>query len=444
MEPSSLSSEMSHLESHPNAWNLAGRRILIVSENESVPGDRRVWDIATTLAASGGEVVVVCPQDGRDSASHEVRDGVEIHRYRARFAAGGALSYVREYARAMICTWRLVSRLSRERPFDVVHSCAPPDFLVFSAWPARRRGARLIFDHHDLTPELFASRFGEGHRLLYRLTVLLERLSLRAADVAIATNEAYAGVQTTRAGKRADDVFVVRNAPDLSRLKEVAPDPSLARGKRFLIGYLGVMSEQDGVDVALEALRGLRERRDDWHAIFAGDGPSIDTLKQLTRELALDDVVEFAGWIGDGEIARLLSTADVCLSPEPKTAFNDMSTLVKITEYMAMGRPLVAFPLQQTQFTAQDAAVYADANDPVSYACCIDALLNDPLQRARMGQIGRDRVRRSFTWEQSKRPLQAAYDRALELQLLPTETRPPGDRLSVLAAPETATDADMR
>jgi glycosyltransferase involved in cell wall biosynthesis len=435
---------MSRLESPPNVWDLTGRRILIVSENESVPGDRRVWDIATTLAASGGEVVVVCPQDDRDTAPYEVRDGVEIHRYRARFAAGGALGYVREYARAIRCTWRLVSRLSRERPFDIVHSCAPPDFLVFAAWPARRRGARLIFDHHDLTPELFASRFGEGHRLLYRLTVLLERLSLRVADVAIATNEAYAGVQTARARKRADDVFVVRNAPDLSRLKAIAPDPSLARGKRFLIGYLGVMSEQDGVDLALVALAKLREQRDDWHAIFAGDGPSIDALKQLTRQLGLDDVVEFAGWIGDREIARLLSTADVCLSPEPKTAFNDMSTLVKITEYMAMGRALVAFPLQQTQFTAQDAAVYADANDPESYARCIDALLDDPSRRARLGEIGRDRVRRSFTWEQSKRPLQEAYDRALRVPPLLAEKRSAAHRPRALVAPDSATDADMR
>jgi glycosyltransferase involved in cell wall biosynthesis len=434
---------MGHLESHTNGWNLVGRRLLIVSENESVPGDRRVWDIATTLASSGGEVVVVCPQDGRDSAAHEVRDGVEIHRYRASFAAGGALGYVREYTRAMISTWRLVSRLSRERPFDIVHSCAPPDFLVFSAWPARRRGARLIFDHHDLTPELFASRFGEGHRWLYRLTVLLERLSLGAADVAIATNEAYAGVQTSRGGKRRDDVFVVRNAPDLSRLTEVAPDSSLTRGKRFLIGYLGVMSEQDGVELALAALARLREQRDDWHAIFAGDGPSVDTLKQLTQELGLDDVVEFAGWVGDGEIARLLSTADVCLSPEPKTAFNDMSTLVKISEYMAMGRPIVAFPLQQTQCTAQGAAVYADADDAASYARCIDGLLNDPGRRARMGEIGRDRVRRSFTWEQSKRPLRAAYDRALHGQR-PGEKRRAPDRLSAIAVPETAADADLR
>lgn len=388
-------------------------RILIISENESVPGDRRVWDICTTLAKSGSEVVVVCPQDDHDNATFEKRDGIEIHRYRPDFAQGGAIGYAREYGRAMWCAWRIVRRLVKGRRFDVVHSCTPPDFLVFAAWPARRRGARVIFDHHDLTPELFEARFGKRHRALHRLTIVLERLSLRFADVAIATNETYAQIQQERGGKRREDVFVVPNAPDLSRLKLVGADPSLKRGKPLLIGYLGVMGDQDGVDLGLRALAQLRERRDDWHAVFAGDGDALAELRRMADSLGLADVVEFAGWIGDREIATLLSTADVCLSPEPKTAFNDASTMVKVVEYMALARPIVAFPLRQTQAIAGEAAAYATANDVGSFAARIEELLDDPDRRARMGAAGRSRVEEGMSWAHSTASLKAAYRRAV-------------------------------
>jgi glycosyltransferase involved in cell wall biosynthesis len=407
-------------------------RVLMISENESVPGDRRVWDIATTLAQGGHEVVVICPQDERDAEPYEVRDGIEIHRYRASFATG-AMDYLREYGRALWCTWRLTRRLARKRAFDIVHCCSPPDFLLFAAWPARRRGARLIFDHHDLTPELFRARFGDGHRMAFRLTVWLERVSLRAADVAIATNEAYAEIQVTRAGKRPEDVFIVRNAPDLSRLRPVPLDQSLRRGKPALIGYLGVMCAQDGVDLALQALAVLRERRDDWHAVFAGDGDALPELKAMAERLGIADSVEFAGWIGDEQIATLLSTADICLSPEPKTAFNDVSTLVKVTEYMAMSRAIVAFPLKQTQLLADDAALYAEVDDVASFAARIDELLDNPDQRARMGATGRARVERSLTWEHSKLPLEAAYRRAARSR--PAAMEDPPARSAVVDEP---------
>ena len=402
-----------------------GLRVLIISENESVPGDRRVWDISTTLAKSGCEVVVVCPQDDRDKATFEMRDGIEIHRYRPDFAQGGAVGYMREYGRAIWSTWRIVRRLVRQRPFDVVHSCTPPDFLVFAAWPARRRGARVIFDHHDLTPELFEARFGKRHRALRRLTIVLERLSLRFADVAIATNETYAQIQSERGGKRPEDVFVVPNAPDLSRLMPGRAEPSLKCGKPFLIGYLGVMGDQDGVDLGLRALAQLRERRDDWHAIFAGDGDALEELQRMADSLGLADVVEFAGWIGDREIAALLSTADVCLSPEPKTAFNDASTMVKVVEYMAMARPIVAFPLRQTQVIAGEAAAYATGNDVGSFAALIGELLDDPDRRARMGAAGRSRVEDGMSWAHSTASLKAAYRRAVATDVPAVHTAAP-------------------
>lgn len=410
--PAVHESDLMVSEAHPTG--VAGLRVLILNENESVPGDRRVWDISTTLAEAGAEVVVICPSDERGgSARFEQRDGVEIHRYRPSFAEGGPTGYVREYGRAFWCTWALVRRLSRERRFDIVHACNPPDFLLFAAGPARHRGARFVFDHHDLTPELFETRFGNRYRLLHRATLTLERWCFRAADVVLATNESYGEIARVRGAKAAADVFVVRNAPDLKRLVPVTPDPSLKCGKPYLIGYLGVMAPQDGVDNALRALALLRDRRQDWHAVFGGQGSAVPELRQLAYELGLAEMVEFPGWMGDAEIGRLLSTADVCLSPEPRTPLNDRSTMVKIAEYMAMWRPIVAFSLRETQKTAAEAAVYAESDDIVGFADRIHELLDDPQRRAQMGAFGHERVERSMTWAQSTTQLVSAYERAM-------------------------------
>jgi glycosyltransferase involved in cell wall biosynthesis len=388
----------------------AARRVLILVENNSVPSDRRVWSIATALARSGSEVLVVCPQGREDERlAFEVRDGVRIHRYRLRPSRGGMLGYLREYALAMWRTWRLVRRLSRERPFDIVHACNPPDFLLFAGWPARRGGARLILDHHDLTPELFLSRFSEAHRWLHRLTLAVERVSLAAADAVLATNDSYREVACSRGRKRAGEVFVVRNGPDLRRFRALAAEPALRRGREFLLGYVGMMAAQDGVDHALRALALLDTGRFDWHAIFAGDGEAVPQLMRLCRELGLQERVEFAGWIEDEQIARLMCSCDVCLAPEPLSPLNDVSTMIKIAEYMAMSAPVVAYGLRESRFAAGDAASYAEPNDVASYAARIGELLGDPQRRAAMGALGRQRVERELCWERSEANLAAAY-----------------------------------
>ncbi len=391
-------------------------RILILSENESVPSDRRVWDISVTLVRVGCEVVVVCPQgDAGERASEgeralfEVRDGVQIHRYPLAFADSGMTGYLREYGSALWRTWKLVRRLSRERPFDIVHACNPPDFLLFAAWPARRRGARFIFDHHDLTPELFLTRFGERHRLLHRLTLVLERMCFAVADVVLATNESYRQIARTRGRKRPEEIFVVRNGPDLRRFRPIEPDVSLKRGHPLLISYVGVMAPQDGVDHALRALALLGERRDDWHAVFAGEGEARPALGRLADELGLGERVEFVGWLEDEQITRLLCSSDVCLAPEPRSPLNDVSTMVKIAEYMAMSRPVVAYELRESRFAAGAAAVYAEPNDVSSFAARIEELLDDPARRAEMGRLGRERVEQELSWEHSERNLQDAY-----------------------------------
>lgn len=388
----------------------ASPRILVLSENESVPSDRRVWDVCRTLAGSGCEVVVVCPQGrAHEQALVESLEGIEIHRYPLRLAAGeSAWGYLREYATAMWRSWRLVRELSAERPFDAVHACSPPDFLLAAAWPARRRGARLIFDHHDLTPELLRTRFGERRRLLLALALLLERASFALADAVISTNESYRRIAIERGHKRPRQVWVVRNGPDLSRLRPAAPAPSLKRGRPLLIGYVGVMAPQDGVDHALRALALLAQRQD-WHAVFAGDGAARESLAALAAQLGLSERVDFCGWLGDEQISRLLSTCEICLAPEPTSPLNELSTMVKIAEYMAAGRPVVAYPLHESRVTAGDAAIYADRHDVASFADAIAQLLDDPARRARMGRIGCQRVQDGLSWERSQHALLATY-----------------------------------
>ena len=380
----------------------------MVIENDGAPEDRRVWNESRTLSAAGWDVVVVCPQT-RDAsqAATEVIEGIEIHRYPLR-PAETTLGYFREYGQALWRTWRLVRRLQREQPFDVVHLANPPDFLYLAVRGPRARGARLVFDHHDLMPELFRSRFGRAG-LGYRVLRAIERRALRAADVVISTNESYRRIAIER-GVAPGDVFVVRNGPDLDRFVPVEPDPSLRRGRRHLIAYLGVMGPQDGIDHALAALAALRRMRpDDWHAVFIGNGEVLEQMEQLAAELGLADVVEFAGWRGDDDIRRILSTADVCLAPDPPSPLNDVSTMVKIPEYMAIGRAIASYDLPETRISAGGAAAYAESADPESLGRCVHELLEDPQRRQDDGREGRRRVK-ELSWQRSSRELLAAYD----------------------------------
>ncbi|MES9524737.1 glycosyltransferase family 4 protein [Streptomyces capoamus] len=386
-----------------------GRRALILVENLSVPFDRRVWQECTTLRDAGWEVHVICPRGTkRDTEAEAVVDGVRIHRHPLRAATGGPAGYLREYGTALWHTARLARKVG---PVDVVHACNPPDLLFLPALWLKRRGARFVFDQHDLVPELYLSRFHRGEDLLYRAVCALERLTYRAADVVLATNESYRDVAVRRGGRRPGDVFVVRSAPDVDRFRPVPAEPELKRGKPHLLCYLGVMGPQDGVDYALRALARLREEvgRTDWHAVFVGAGDTFDQMVELSRRLGLADHVEFTGRIPDADLVRYLSTADVCLSPDPRNPLNDVSTMNKVLEYMVMGRPIVSFDLKEARVSAGDAAVYAPANDEARFAELVALLLDDPQKRARMGEIGRERVSGPLSWRNSQASLLAAY-----------------------------------
>ena len=392
------------------------RHVLMLVENMSVPRDRRVWAEARALHAAGFRVTVVSPIGrGRDTERRTVIDGIAVERFKPYEATGGPKGYILEYGSAFVQLWRIARRIHRKSPVEVVHVGNPPDVLVFAVGALRRSGARIVFDQHDLVPELFEARFGRSKGIILHLTKRLERAAFARSDVVIAPNESYRRVALQRGGVAPEDVFVVRMAPDTERFSPGPVDPSLRRGKRFLLAYVGTMGPQDGLDTAVRALRALRERRQDWHAVMAGDGDAAAAARALAADQGLDGHVEFPGYLGDAEIIRLLRTADVCLAPEPRNALNEASTMIKIVEYMAFAKPVVAFDLVEARASAGATAAYAATDSPEAFAAEIDRLLDDPGQREQMGAEGRRRVTEDLSWERSEASLLAAYGRALSL-----------------------------
>ena len=400
------------------------RHILILVENLSVPADRRVWQESRALVEAGFDVTVICPTGAnRDRESDVLIEGVRILRYPLRTGSGGLVGYLQEYLVALWHTLRLAISVRRTRRIDIVQACNPPDLLFLIALVLRPFGARFVFDHHDLVPELFASRY-PGRRMLYWLTRFAERLTFASAEAVISTNESYRRVAIERGKMAADRVVVVRSAPDLSRFVGREPDVSLRRNKPYLLAYLGVMGQQDGIDYALRAVQLLRDElgRDDFNCVFMGTGDAFDEMVALSEQLGVADIVDFPGWADDEFILRCLSTADVCLSPDPLSPFNDASTMNKIVEYMAMGRPVVAFDLTEARVSAGDAADYVPANDELGFAKAVDALLKDPERRRRMGELGRRRVERELSWDVSRQNLVGFYERLLGADIAKAET----------------------
>lgn len=397
--------------------------ILILVENLSVPFDRRVWQESRALVGAGYRVTVICPMGAKqDRAAEETLEGVRILRYPLRAATGGPAGYLREYSLALWHTLRLALRVRREGPIDVVQACNPPDLLFLIALVLRVGGTRFVFDHHDLVPELFLSRFTGGKGLLYRVSKLFERLTFAAADAVISTNESYRRAAIERGGMAPELVTVVRSAPDLSRFVPREPDPTLKRGKAYLGAYLGVMGPQDGVDYALRAIAHLRDElgREDIHFVFMGGGDAYEDLVALSKEIGVADIVEFTGRVPDEFVQVCLSTADVCLSPDPRNPLNDVSTMNKVVEYMAMSRPLVSFDLTEARVSAGAAAIYVPDNDEAGFAVALGELLDDPDRRRRMGELGRERVERELSWDTSRTKLVDFYAQVFRTSVRPS------------------------
>lgn len=388
------------------------RRVLILVENLPSPFDRRVWQEATTLRAAGYGVAIVCPTGKGYEEPYEEIEGIHVYRYRLPLEAKGAKGYLVEYSAALWHSFRLARKVRRVHGFDAIHACNPPDLLfLIGGFFKRFHGTRFLFDHHDINPELYEAKFGRRD-FFWRLMVWLERWTFRTADVAIATNESYRRIAIERGGMAPDKVFVVRSGPKLDRLRVLPPVPALKRGRKYLVGYVGVMGRQEGIDLLLQAVRYLVQEmgRTDVHFGLVGGGTSLEEMKQLAAQLDVGDYVTFTGRVPDQELLEMLNTADVCVNPDVANEMNDKSTMNKIMEYMALGKPIVQFDLTEGRFSAQEASLYAAPNDPQDMARKIAELLDDPDRRARMGAFGRHRVEKELEWRYEAPKLLAAYD----------------------------------
>ena len=389
-----------------------GRRVLIIIENLPAPFDRRVWQEATTLAGAGYRVAIICPTGRGYEARREVIDGIRIYRHRLPLEARGALGYAIEYSAALLAEFWLSLRVFFGPGFDVIQACNPPDdiFLIGGFYKLLFR-RRFVFDHHDINPELYEAKFGRRD-FFYHLMVLWERWTYRTADIAIVTNDSYREIALGRGRLAPERVFVVRSGPSLARLKIGPPDPALKRGRAYLVGYVGVMGAQEGLDYLLEAARIIvhDKGRDDVHFGLVGGGSELPKLKALARAKGVADHVTFTGRVPDRDLLAMLNTADLCVNSDTFNEMNDKSTMNKIMEYMALAKPIVQFDLTEGRFSAGDASLYARPNDAADLAAKILELLADPARRRAMGEAGRRRVVEELSWDHEAPKLLAAYD----------------------------------
>jgi len=403
---------MGKMKQKVNMKGYAGK-VLIIVENLPVPFDRRVWLEANTLTGEGYKVSVISP-GGKGDSEYELLNGISLYRYRMPPSTRGFVSYLWEFTYCWFMTFLLSVKILFKEGFDVIHACNPPDtFFLLGAF-YKPLGKKFVFDQHDLCPEMYEARFDSAKRsLLIKGLLLLEKLTYKTANLVIATNESYKKIITTRGRVKEENIFVVRTGPDCERFRRLKPEPKLKRGREYMVCYLGVMGPQDGVDYLLhsvEFITGTRGRNDILFVLIGG-GDSFNDLRKMSIDLGVEEHILFTGRIPDGELMRYLSTADVCVDPDPKNEFTDKSTMNKVMEYMAMGKPVVSFDLKETRFSAGNAALYAKPNDTRDFSNKILELLNDEKRREKMGECGRKRIEEELTWDHTKKELIKAYEK---------------------------------
>jgi glycosyltransferase involved in cell wall biosynthesis len=388
---------------------------LIIVENLTVPLDRRVWQEATALREAGYTVSVICPVGGQYTDRYELLDGIHVFRHPLPLEADGALGYLVEYSSALFWEFLLSIKAYRKVGFDVVQACNPPDliFLVASFWKYLF-GKPFIFDHHDINPELYEAKFGK-RGFFHHLLCLFERLTFKVADVSIATNETFKEIAVSRGGMDPEDVFIVRSIPDLSKFKRVEPDHALKAGRPNLLGYVGIMGAQDGVDLLIRAMAHIvnTEGRRDIHCAIVGSGTEVENLKSLSRKLGVSDYVTFTGFLSGEKLKAALSAFDVGIIPDPKNTYNDKISMNKAFEYMSLGIPFVQFDLIEGRKIAGDAALYAERNSPVDLAARALKIVDDLALREALTAEGRLRAPALLRWDVEAGRLLAAYSRAL-------------------------------
>lgn len=388
-----------------------GRKILIIVENLPVPFDTRVWQEATTLVENGYTVSVICPKGKGYEKEEEVLAGVHVYRHDLKTEGSGFVGYIKEYGSALYHEIRLAKKIYKEIGFDVIHGCNPPDDIYMVAKHFRRHGVRYVFDHHDICPELFEAKFGK-RGLLYKSQLWLERQTYKHAAFAFVTNESYKKIAIERGEMDPAKVYVLRSGPKLERLRIQEPKPELKKGRKYMVGYLGVIGKQEGIPYLLEAARYIRNElhRDDICYGIVGGGTSLEELKTLAVSMGIDDIVTFTGRAPDDVMLDYLNTADICVNPDEYNPMNDKSTMNKVLEYMALGKPIVQFDLTEGKYSAKEASVYANPNDAVDMGKKIVELLDNPQKRQEMSVYGRKRIIEELSWEHTSKALLAGYE----------------------------------
>ena len=385
--------------------------ILIIVENLPVPFDTRVWQEATTLVQNGYTVSVICPKGKGYEAEEETLEGVHIFRHDMPEEGNGPIGYLREYSTALKEEIRLAEEVYRKIGFEVIQGCNPPDDIYLVARRFKSRGVSYVFDHHDICPELFGAKFGKESGVLYTGLKWLERQTYKHCSFAFVTNESYRQIAIGRDHMDPEKVIVLRSGPRMERMQIQPPDPSVRRGYPYMVGYLGVIGQQEGVEFLLEAAEYIKQRENNVFWGIVGGGPHLEALKQKAHEMELDDCVEFTGRAPDDVMLRYLNTADVCVNSDRYNAMNDKSTMNKVLEYMALGKPIVQFDLTEGKYSAGEASLYAKRNDAADMAEKIESLLHDPAKRKTMGEYGRQRIMKELSWEHTSKALLDGYAR---------------------------------
>ncbi len=389
----------------------AGKHILIIVENLPVPFDRRVWQEANTLKENGADISIICPKMKGYSKSREIINGIDIYRHPLR-EGSGALGYIVEYIQAIFYWFVLSLNIFFKKRFHVIHGCNPPDLVFIVAFFFKAFGVKYVFDHHDVNPEFYISKY-DKKGFFYQALCFVEKLNFKVANWSISTNESYRKVAIDRGGMIPSRVSIVRSGPKLDKLKILSGDSKYKHGKKYLIGYVGVIGESEGLDLLVEAAVELRKKRDDVRYAIIGSGIYLAQIKLDAKNSNVDDIFDFYGRVSDEDLLAILNTADVCVNPDKPSAMNNMSTMNKIMEYMALKKPIVQFDLDEGRFSAQDASLYVEHNNIQAFADAISSLLDNSNKRIEMGEFGYDRVKNNLSWEVESKKLIEFYSKVL-------------------------------
>jgi glycosyltransferase involved in cell wall biosynthesis len=386
------------------------KHILIVVENLAVPFDRRVWQEANALHDNGAAISIICPKMKGYTSSFEIINGIEIYRHWLPLEARGAFGYLLEYSSALFWEFVLSWKIYLRKKFHVIHGCNPPDLIFLIALSFKILGVKYVFDHHDINPELYIAKYNKKG-IFYKMMLFFERLTFKTADYSIATNESYKDIAFRRGKMSYDKVVVIRSGPKLDRLKLMPPEKKYLKGRKYLVGYIGVIGDQEGIDLLLESIKHIISIRHDIQFAIIGGGTDLEKLKLLSFEMGLNEYVDFYGRVSDDVMVAVLNTADVCVNPDKPTEMNNLSTMNKIMEYMALKKPIVQYDLKEGRFSAQEASLYAINGDTVDFAKCILKLIENPDLRKKMAEYGYNRVINELSWDYESVKLIKFYDR---------------------------------